>query len=431
MSKIATPEQRKQIAELYRLYMADGLSQSESIKRLAANLGRSADGIREILKREGVELIPSRQSNKVFENKPEPNESPYPQEGEAEDPEFDAQQKRLREEAAKAGKPLKLVDYFTFDGCENLLELADELQFQEIGKFAKKVEDANYLQVGDFEDEPGVLTTTNAANPDYITLTANVPETSEDYELRKPKILLFDIETAPNTAFVWGHYEQNVLGYERQWYMLAFCAKWIDGDTISRCLPDYESYKPNTDDDREMITELWNLFNEADVIIGHNLDSFDITKSNARFIVHGLNPPSPYKTIDTKKVARRYFRFNSNKLDDLGNTLGVGRKMKHTGFELWKDCMSGDLEAWEVMRMYNRQDVLLLERVYNKLKVWMVNHPNMAILSEIENGCPVCNSTNLRRDGFSITATGRKERFQCGSCGAWAVGKHKKVTDVR
>jgi predicted phosphodiesterase len=151
MSKAATPEQRKQIAELYRLYMADGLSQSESIKRLAANLGRSADGIREILKREGIELVPSQKSNKVFENKPEPNESPYPQEGEAEDPEFDAQQKRLREEAAKAGKPLNLVDYFTFPGCEDILELTDELQFEEIGRFSNQIES---LSSDDFEIAP-------------------------------------------------------------------------------------------------------------------------------------------------------------------------------------------------------------------------------------------------------------------------------------
>jgi predicted phosphodiesterase len=173
MAKTATPEQRKQIAELYRLYMADGLSQSESIKRLAANLGRSADGIREILKREGIELIPSRRSTKVFENKPEPNESPYPQEGEAEDPEFDAQQKRLREEAAKAGKPLNLVDYFTFDGCENLLELTDELQFVEIGRFSNQIE--------------------SLASKDHIQRCRVVlPETSEDFEIKPAVVRNFE-----------------------------------------------------------------------------------------------------------------------------------------------------------------------------------------------------------------------------------------------
>jgi predicted phosphodiesterase len=152
MAKTATPEQRKQIAELYRLYMADGLSQSESIKKLASNLGRSADGIREILKREGIELIPSRQSNKVFENKIEPQESIYPQAGEAEDAEFDAKWQSANGSATGPAKePLNLVDFFTFDGCEDLLELADELQFQEIGRFSNQIES---LSSDDFEIAP-------------------------------------------------------------------------------------------------------------------------------------------------------------------------------------------------------------------------------------------------------------------------------------
>lgn len=260
------------------------------------------------------------------------------------------------------------------------------------------------------------------------------PETSSDYEIktREPRILLFDIETAPNIGYTWGKYEQNVIAYTQEWYMLAFCAKWLNsGDVISKCLPDYQGYKSNPTDDGAMIRDLWKLFDEADVIVGHNGDQFDIKKSNAKFIIHGLNPPSPYKTIDTKKIAKRYFKFNSNKLDDLGNTLGVGRKMKHTGFDLWQDCMSGDLEAWEVMRMYNRQDVLLLERVYHKLKPYITNHPNMGILSEIEDACPVCASPNVHKRGHSITATGKKRRYQCQDCGAWSVGSHKKVTDIR
>lgn len=299
-------------------------------------------------------------------------------------------------------------------------------------EFSNQVEDEDILNLAELVLSPPPV------YPPTVTTTGEIPslkftaESSKDYELPQPKVLLFDIETAPNVSFTWTHYETNVLAYVQQWYMLAFCAKWLDsGETISRCLPDYKNYQPGAPDDREMIKELWELFNEADVLIGHNGDQFDIKKTNARFIVHGLNPPAPYKTIDTKKVARKYFRFNSNKLDDLGNTLGVGRKVKHTGFDLWQDCMNGDLEAWEVMRMYNRQDVLLLERVYHKLKPFMTNHPNMSVLSDLENGCPVCASTEIIKRGFALTPIGRKQRYQCTKCGAWATGRHTKTTDVR
>jgi hypothetical protein len=283
------------------------------------------------------------------------------------------------------------------------------------------------------QSSPPIQTTPN--DPPLYKDLEFTPQISADYEIktRQPRILLFDIETAPNISYVWGHYEQNVLQHVQEWYMLAFCAKWIDGEVISKCLPDYTGYEPKSNNDKAIVEELWKLFNEADVLIAHNGDRFDVTKANARFIYHGLTPPAPYKTIDTKKVAKRYFRFNSNKLDDLGNHLGVGRKIKHTGFELWNDCINGDLEQWEIMRMYNRQDVLLLEKVYNKLKPWMTNHPNLSILSEIEDGCPVCAApfSQLAQSGFSITATGKKRRYQCLKCNAWCVGKHQKVTDVR
>lgn len=181
---------------------------------------------------------------------------------------------------------------------------------------------------------------------------------------------------------------------------------------------------------RELVTELWNLFNQADIIIGHNGDKFDIRKSNTRFIEHGLTPPDPYKTIDTLKAARKYFSFNSNKLDDLGRRLGIGRKIKTGGFELWLGCINGDIKAWNLMKKYNRQDVLLLERVYLKLRPWIDNHPNLSILSDRIDACPTCASTHLQSRGMGITQTGSYRRFQCTNCGAWSRGPAKKVTNV-
>ena len=160
----------------------------------------------------------------------------------------------------------------------------------------------------------------------------------------KPKILLFDEETAPSL----GHYfdlwkEGNILDTVADWYMLCFAYKFLgDKKVSSYALPDFPGYKPGSEDDRALIKKLWELLNEADVVIAHNGDKFDIRKANARFAYYNLPPPSPYKTIDTLKIARRYFAFTSNKLDSLGDHLGYGRKLVHTGFHLWKGCMSGD-----------------------------------------------------------------------------------------
>ncbi len=227
------------------------------------------------------------------------------------------------------------------------------------------------------------------------------------------KILLFDIETAPNLGYIWGKYEQDVLDYVEEGYMLCFAYKWLgEKDTI--CL----RAKGNR---TKLVKALWKLFNEADVIIAHHGDQFDIKKANAYFAKAGLPPPSPYKTVDTKKVAKRYFKFNSNKLDDLGNYLGLGRKLQTGGFELWKGCMRNDKKSWAKMMEYNCQDVILLEEVYIKLLPWITNHPDRGQNLE----CPNCKGKTERR-GFSITRIGRKQRYQCQECGAWSLGKTEK-----
>ena len=169
-------------------------------------------------------------------------------------------------------------------------------------------------------------------------------------------------------------------------------------------LREYPHYKNNLQDDRRLIKDLHKLFDEADILIAHNGDRFDIRKTNARFIKHGLRPPAPYKTVDTLKVARRFFQFESNRLNDLGQYLGIGKKLPTTGMDLWRRTMSGEKTAWDTMEHYNRRDVRLLERVYNRLLPYMANHPNLEIYGE--NGCcPTCQSLKVERRGIYVART--------------------------
>lgn len=238
------------------------------------------------------------------------------------------------------------------------------------------------------------------------------------------RVLLFDIETTPNIGYIWGKYEQDVIEYVKEWHILSFAYKWLGEKTVhSVSLPDFPDYKKNKGDDELLVRELWYLFDEADVIVAHNGDQFDIKKAHARFSAHKLGPTSPFKSVDTKKVAKRYFKYNSNKLDDLGNYLGLGRKIQTGGFELWKGCMAGDMKSWATMVKYNKQDVVLLEKVYLELRPWMTNHPSIALIEEIKDGCPNCGGNHLTRRGFSITRATKKQRLQCQGCGAWKVGK--------
>jgi hypothetical protein len=240
------------------------------------------------------------------------------------------------------------------------------------------------------------------------------------------KILFLDIETAPSLGWVWGKWEQNVIDFKSDWYMLSFAYKWADQrKVIAVGLDNAPHYIKGSESDKWLSEQLWKLLDEADIIIAHNGDAFDLPKIKTRFISHGLVPPSPYKTVDTLKIARKAFAFDSNKLDDLGRYLGIGRKLPHTGFHLWKGCMSGDPTSWKLMKRYNAHDVELLEKVYYLVRAWAPNHPNVNH-GEIEN-CPRCGSDKVQRRGFSFTLLRKKQRFQCQKCAGWFEGSAKKI----
>jgi hypothetical protein len=236
----------------------------------------------------------------------------------------------------------------------------------------------------------------------------------------QPKILLFDIETSPIIGAVWGLWEQNVVKVVGQWYMLSFSYKWLGESKVhSFALPDFKLYSKNKTDDSDLCTELWKLLDEADIVIAHNGDEFDIKKANARFIVNGMIPPSSYLKIDTKKIAKKYFKFDSNSLKDLAKYFGVSQKADAGGIETWFGCMAGNKKSWAHMIEYNKQDVKVLEDVYLRMRPWMSAHP--VLRHKEDYACPKCISTNIQKRGYARTSNGVSyQRWQCQDCGGWS-----------
>jgi len=231
--------------------------------------------------------------------------------------------------------------------------------------------------------------------------------------MEQPRILLLDIESSPNIAYVWGKYEQNVIEYVKEWTILCFAYKWLGEKKFYTESAQHNDYA----NDSEAVHKLHELFEEADVVVAHNGDRFDIKKINARFIYYGLTPPSPYRTVDTLKEIKRVSSFNSHKLDDLGETLNFGRKEK-VDFSVWKGCMAGDEKAWKTMLKYNVKDVVLLEKLYKRILPYM-RHPNYGVYT-LDSVCPRCGSKKLQRRGYRYTNTSKFARFQCQNCGGWS-----------
>jgi hypothetical protein len=242
--------------------------------------------------------------------------------------------------------------------------------------------------------------------------------------MSKPRILIWDLENSPNLGYYWDKpWETNIIKNEKAWYMLSFAYKWY-GESKVHCkaLCDYPLYDANLENDYYLVKDLHKLMSEADVLVAHNGDQFDIRKAQARFLRYGMPPPSPFKTVDTLRVARTYFKLDSNRLGDLGEYLGLGGKLVHTGFNLWERCMRGDRKAWALMKRYNKRDVVLLEKVYECLRPYMKRHPSLTLYDHDEGKCPTCLGGPLQKRGEMVALSRKYQRFQCQACGSWHKG---------
>lgn len=230
--------------------------------------------------------------------------------------------------------------------------------------------------------------------------------------MHKSRILFLDIETAPNVAYVWGLFDQNISHnqVEAASYVLCWAAKWE-----GRSAMQFDSVQRHSK--LRMLKRIHRLLDEADIVVHYNGNKFDTPTLNKEFVKQGFTPPSPYKQIDMLRVCRQAFRFESNKLDSVTKSLGLGRKIKHHGFELWLGCMRNDPKSWRTMERYNRQDVAILEQVYHRLLPWIDKHPLLRGTTGLT--CPKCSSVKIQRRGSATTRTAHFHRYQCTHCGGW------------
>lgn len=239
--------------------------------------------------------------------------------------------------------------------------------------------------------------------------------------MTKPRILIADIETLPLEVWTWGLFDQNIglNQIQSDWTVLSWSAKWLGEKKVM--YDDVRNDKPR--DDRRVLRGIWTLLDQADIVIWHYGSAFDHKKLNARFILNGFHPPSPYQQIDTKKLASKTFGFTSNKLEYLTDKLNTKYKKsghrKYPGFEMWKACIKGDVKAFNEMRDYNKMDVLSLEEMYLKIIPWH-NPLDFRVYNDgTRPECKTCGSHKLKKEGFHFTKTGKFQQYSCKDCGTW------------
>lgn len=232
-------------------------------------------------------------------------------------------------------------------------------------------------------------------------------------------ILILDIETAPTTSYTWRMWKANISQdmIIEGGYMMSCSMKWLGEDEVFY-------FENRSNDDKVLVAEVISFLDKADYVIAHNAEKFDVPYIKYRALVNSLDPPSPYKIIDTLRIARKEFLFSRNTLENLAIELKCEGKLKHTefsGFKLWSECLSGNEKAWEAMKAYNMQDVITLEQVYLKLRPWSREHPNVGAEDEsLKPSCPKCGSTHTHSRGYYYTNVGKYHRIKCLDCGGWS-----------
>ena len=277
-------------------------------------------------------------------------------------------------------------------------------------------------------------TVEDAIKAKKILLSNSNISTNEEHHIT-PKILIFDIETSPMKAYVWNRWHTNVYLEQTisEWFCIAWSAKWLySNEVIGEVVTPVEALK---EDDSRIMKKLYELISQADIIVAHNSDKFDIPKINSRFISLGLPPYKPIFSIDTLKVAKKQFGFSSNKLDALAEYFGIPHKLE-TSFDLWKRCLNGDVKSLQYMLEYNKMDVKILEEVYLRLRPWIKGHPNIAnIYNEDELNCSACGSDKLELlpNQYYYTSVGQYQLYRCKECGALSRGRKalNKIKNIK
>lgn len=231
----------------------------------------------------------------------------------------------------------------------------------------------------------------------------------------KRRRLFFDIETSPNIGLFWeAGYKKNITtdNIIRERAIICICYKWEDEKEV------YALQWDAKQNDKRMLEQFIAVANTANELVGHNGDKFDLAWIRTRCLFHGIDMFPTYQTIDTLKVARSKFRFQSNRLNYIAQFLGLGGKIK-TEFNLWKDILlNKDKVAMEKMIKYCKKDVSLLEEVYKLLGNHIAPKTHYGVVFGYDRGtCPECGSDDLIKNNSVVTATGlTRIQYKCKTC---------------
>jgi len=234
---------------------------------------------------------------------------------------------------------------------------------------------------------------------------------------RVPVIGIFDVETLPMIVYTWSTFRPFIspdMVIEETCF-LSWAGKYLNDPVV---YSDILTPKEVAERDGFRITKTcWDFINNCDVLVGHNLERFDMKVVNTFFLKAGLPPLRPVQ-IDTLKVARKNFKFSFNRMGHINKFLDIRTKIENEGFPFWRKCSEGDEAALNRMKEYNEGDILALEELFYIIRPYITDGKfNYNLYSDlVETVCPICGSKEFSFNGYYYTPAGKWESLRCSEC---------------
>lgn len=234
-----------------------------------------------------------------------------------------------------------------------------------------------------------------------------------------PKIIAWDIETTNLSAN---------FGY-------ILCLGWkVIGENKTHLIKinEFDLFKKDPTNDKEVVAAAREILTDCDAWVTWYGSRFDEPFVNSRLLFHNLPPLPPMASahIDGWRIAKYKMKLNSNRLASVSQFVGVEEKTPLSGPH-WIKAMAGDSKSQKYVFTHCKQDVRVLEQVYEKIKVLHTGHINVN-LNNPGNGlnCPRCGASSLERRGHRWSQVAKIQRFFCKKCSAWSSGRPERVKGI-
>jgi DNA polymerase elongation subunit (family B) len=251
--------------------------------------------------------------------------------------------------------------------------------------------------------------------------------------MNTPKILFLDIETIPDfleVIKIWcGISAYPGLSLKASiTSILCIGYKWLD-DPKTHCINawDFPEWKKDINKDKRVVEEFLKIYEQADAIVTHNGKSFDLKHIKTRAMKHGFPSLAEKQHIDTKNEVKKHLYMFNNRLGTIGDFLVGDKKLENGGWQLWVDVYNRIPKAQKLMTEYCKQDVILLEKVFLKIRPYISSIPNYGLFQVgAYKMCPSCGSTRVKKDGVRVQKSGIQQRYRCNECGTLSHSKKEK-----